>query len=272
MARRRAEVDDAEKHGYDIRLFVGLDGVERLTYDGQEVELIPEIRAILDRGSEAAAPVLEWLNARSEAPSLATKIQEFRDLLGLLRVSSIVHFLLREWNRRFPCALAEATFRGYRAIGQALRESVAARGTHTPGTRGSKPSLPDGVGKKESHEWQQLASIGDADLEAYFARCRSNGKPASMRALMQLAKTKGVPPKPQDRESPSSNSPVACTFTIVEKIRGLELAASNLRAQQELSWETLQHASILMLRVQRQLGQILNEVGGIEGLQSLSAP
>jgi hypothetical protein len=102
-----------------------------------------------------------YLATIAEVRSLVTRIESVngaKDLADQARAAQVWAERARLGQEKVNLAVA-ARLWAERRTGELLANTVVPRGNHRVPGKGSDPSLPDGVDKKQSHRWQKLAAI-----------------------------------------------------------------------------------------------------------------
>ena len=80
---------------------------------------------------------------------------------------------------------ADIKLRAERKLGAMLKATVVPRGNHGR-VVGASRSLPNGVTKKQSYWWRQVADVSDDIFERYLAETRKSGGELTRAGLLRL--------------------------------------------------------------------------------------
>lgn len=109
------------------------------------------------------------------------------DLLDQHTHINAVQEFLRHRHSQFDLQnqAAEYRLRIERQLGTHLKTTVVPRGHHG-GVKGSAKSLPDGITKKQSHQWQREADVPDEAFEQWIRETRQAGNELTTAGLLRL--------------------------------------------------------------------------------------
>jgi hypothetical protein len=123
-----------------------------------------------------------------QAARMLAEVRTAGEAVELRQQARAVEVYLRQQEYAKEAALdaAEIRLRAERRAGEILAATVNHGGSRGVGSR-VEPTLPEGIGKKQSHLWQRGASLPEADFERVLAEGRKAGE-LTTSAVVQAAR------------------------------------------------------------------------------------
>jgi site-specific DNA-methyltransferase (adenine-specific) len=132
----------------------------------------------------SADTTLAKLDAGRTALAAARSVFEVKQLRD--QATTIEHWLKRRGaSLDLQNDAAEFRLRAERKLGALLKETVVPRGNHG-GVVGASKSLPDGITKKQSHQWQCEAEVDDDNFERWVAETCARGEELTSAGLLRI--------------------------------------------------------------------------------------
>jgi len=138
---------------------------------------------MLDAQEQTLVKINVARTALAEAKSIPD-VKKIRD-----QASTIEHYMKRQrYSLEAIADASELKLRAERRLGELLAASTVAGGNRALGQEHPARSLPEGVTKVQSHRWQTVAGVPEADFEAHVADVREQQVSLTTAGVMRVAK------------------------------------------------------------------------------------